>query len=150
MAAERRQRTDYRGAAGGGVKPAPIIEAAPGKPPANASKRGRTASGGLLVPLYGKQILKAYPLTEDQIETLSGLGLLAAGCFTVAGACLGFAIDLTKDLRLAAGIDPAALAWWEGVNYASFGGSAVFFVAGFLFWYWHGSKLKKIKDNTIF
>ncbi|MFN0191077.1 MAG: hypothetical protein ACKVP5_03750 [Aestuariivirga sp.] len=119
----------------------------PSAPPAGT---GGAGAGSLFDVDYGTQEMKAYPLTEEQIESLSHLGLLATACFSVAAGIFGFSLDLHKDLALTAGADEAAVAYWSAVRTGGFIAAFVLAGAGLGFFLKGRSKIKAIKSRTRF
>lgn len=116
-----------------------------------SGRKGKSATGGSLLDIrYGRQAMKAYPLTEEQIENLAGLGLLATLCFSGAAGVFGFAIDLDKDLSIAVGVPAEKMAWWSAVSSGSFLLSGALVLIGLFLLYRGHSKYAKIKANTEF
>lgn len=97
-------------------------------------------------------VVKAYPVTEDALDSLGTVTRDATVLFTVGGGFLGFSLDLTKDVALAltSGVPATKLAFFAGIGGISWvvGGVAVFFAV--LKWIERSAKISAIKQKAIF
>lgn len=111
---------------------------------------GGASHGSPIEHDYGTLRMKAYPLDEFQLQDLARLGTAAAFCFSIAGACLGFGVNLYKDLAIATGVSAEVAATWGTIRYASFVIGIIFALIGvFLFRAGH-TRVEDIKKKTRF
>jgi hypothetical protein len=98
----------------------------------------------------GRQTVKGYSVTEDQLETLSVFGRGATFFFTLAAGLLGFAINLKSALDLAPDAPKQAFSFWTGINYSALAAAILTGIIAIYLAYSRGSKLRAIKNNTEF
>src|SRR5262245_57738852 len=67
---------------------------------------------------YGRRRMKTYPITEGELSQLTGLGLVATACFTVAGFAFGYATDIEKDLAFSPELNQSIRDFWSIVKSA--------------------------------
>lgn len=116
--------------------------------PTKANKPKKFISG--LHPIQGRQVVKGYAVTEDQLHLLSTLGYEASISFTLASGLLGFALNLmvSRDLSTSAPTD--SLHFWGGVEVSCFYGAIVFGVVALILATVRIYKVYEIKSKTKF
>lgn len=114
---------------------------------ANDPRRRRPPGSGF-DRLAGRRVMREYPLTEGELNELAALGIGATCCLSVAGAMVGFALDVAKDVALADTAPATVRSFWNGVEIAGWVGGAVFALAGLLLILRGRSRLRKIKSET--
>lgn len=139
----------------GGHKPGKTVDAqAPG-----LDKKSVTAEGGGaprkrfkhgLEVDQGRQVVKGYSVTEDQLVNIAGVGWLAALCFSGATGLFGFSLNLWVTLDLSSNLSAERGAWWRGMNLACFAGGSVLFILASVFATYRLIKLTSIKKKTKF
>lgn len=94
--------------------------------------------------------MKAYPMTESDLDDLAGLGFGATVAFALASFMFGLAVDLQKDLSLATDTPAEAQAFWSAVRIMAMVVAVVSaLVGGGLIVRGH-TKLNRIKRDTTF
>lgn len=116
----------------------------------NAGGGGKGMGGSFLEPEYGTRHMKAYPLTEDQLENLFGIDVLAAVCFSIASALLSFSFNVQTSLVILTNIPPDKLGYWEALRSISGILSIFMFFAGWGFVRYRKNKLAKLKSRMSF
>jgi hypothetical protein len=114
--------------------------------------KGRSSpktTGSLIGVVHGSASVKAYPIMEDELWALGGLGIAATFFFSVASGLVGFYFDTAKDLDLA---DTANvnLAYWRAVKDLSLAGSAFCALLALVFIVLAGIKVRRVINRTTF
>lgn len=94
--------------------------------------------------------MKAYPVTEEDLNSLGWMDAWAALLFAVGSAAGTMWFDITKDLSLATGIPLEAKAFYSGVRAACGIIAVVAVLAGVIAYVRRNSKVRKIIDRTTF
>ena len=106
--------------------------------------------GSVFVLDYGRRRMKAYPITDGELNQLATIGIISVVCFSFAAGLLGVSIDIQKDLALAIDVPEAARGYWGAIRTATLIGSVVFAVfGGFLLLLGH-TRRAGIKKSTFF
>lgn len=100
--------------------------------------------------VQGRQVVKGYSVTEDQLETLTTLGFGASAFFSIATGLLGFALNLMVTLDLTSDAPRAAITFWSGVETSCFIGFVFFISGGIAFALRRWWKTSAIKQKTKF
>lgn len=84
---------------------------------ANVKKRPRKASqrGSKIIRLAGDRVMKEYPLTEGDMRDLTKTGILTSLSFSITGFCIGFLVDVSKDMAFSENIKPEIIGFWSGI-----------------------------------
>lgn len=98
----------------------------------------------------GRQRVKCYPVTLDQLENLAHVGWLAAALFSMATGSLVFSINLQTTLDLATGAPKDITAFWNGINHGVFYVSLLLYVLGVIAFFRGNKQKNRIMKNTIF
>jgi hypothetical protein len=110
-------------------------------------KRASTA-GSKIVRKPGKREMKEYPLSEDELNGLTAIGLLATFLFTASGFALGLCIDIWKDMSLASDIPAKQQGIWTTMWWVTAVVFLLTLVGGVLAMVWGKSRLNDIKAST--
>jgi len=94
--------------------------------------------------------MKAYPITEGEMSDLFALSWKATISFTFAGACLGFSIDLVKDIALSSGLTKMVAIISIGASIASVGMAVLLCFVGGHYLSKRGTRFDEIKEDTEF
>ena len=100
--------------------------------------------------IQGRQVVKGYSVTEDQLETLTTLGVGAAAFFSIATGLLGFAFNLKATIDLTTGVLATTVNFWTGVEFACFIGSVLSGIGGLILALRRWWKTSAIKAATKF
>jgi hypothetical protein len=121
-----------------------------GTPGTQAQKASRTRnrSGSTKTRLRGVRTVKEYPLDQDELWELGGLGLVTTMFFSAASACFGVWINIQMSLDLAEGADPFKVGLWQANMTWSKWGAIVFTVLGTVSLLGGGIKVWRIIANT--
>jgi hypothetical protein len=115
-----------------------------------ASKtRKQTFKPGLFLN-QGRQVVKGFSITKDQLDNLASTGWLTTSFFSFGTGLLGFAVNLRSTLDLSAGVERTTAAWWSGINVAAIVGALILYALGALFFFRGKSQKQAILDNTKF
>lgn len=109
---------------------------------------GRT--GSTIDMVYGRRLMKGYPITEGEVGQLFSIGLYATICFSLSAGLFGFAMDVSKDLAFAPETSKAVIGFWTLIRTFSWVLCAVLFGCGVAFFLRGKSVLNTIKNSTIF
>lgn len=63
--------------------------------------------------------MKYYPVTDAELRDQGRSSATSAVAFSIASACLVFALDLTKDFAITADVPAEAIATWGGYRIAA-------------------------------
>lgn len=92
--------------------------------------------------------MKAYAVTEDELENLGLLSIGASVSFSVASFLTAFCLSIWASISFSSAVAADIIAWWGGVATTSAGVAfALYLVGGFLLYRGH-SKIGKIKNDT--
>src|SRR5579863_8170257 len=86
-------------------------------PPANINPlpARRTSRSGAhkhqIIP--GVRRVKGYPVTRDELLSLSGSGILGSLCFSIGGKYLDRSYDISKDLEFSQGLPDTLIVRWK-------------------------------------
>jgi len=93
--------------------------------------------------------MKAYTVTEDQLNSLGALQLSATFCFSLASILATFWIGVRQDVAFNGPSNDAGRQWWEGLaTGAGFGALLLLILGGILMWRGR-TTVSKIKRDTI-
>jgi len=59
--------------------------------------------------------MKAYTVTEDQLESLGTLQLSTTLCFSIAATCMTFWVGVKQDIAFSGAVVGDAASWWDGL-----------------------------------
>jgi len=94
--------------------------------------------------------MKAYPITEDELDRIADLGLYSTICFSVAGACFGLAINFQKDQMLNAVMAPGVGETWEILKWLSVGVAVLACFLGVVLTRRRRGQVHRIKQESSF
>ena len=94
--------------------------------------------------------MNIYPISEDQLHYIGVTKGLSGLCFTLAGAALGFGINIYKDLQIQGAVPLDVVGYWMGIRNASFIAAVALGVAGAVAFWLGYHRLYTIKKNTKF
>lgn len=94
--------------------------------------------------------MKVYPINEDQLAQLGTLKGLSGISFTLAGAAIGFAAGIYKDLQIQGSVPSEVLGYWTAIRNVSLGVGIVLGIVGAIFFVWNVVRLSQIKGRTKF
>lgn len=94
--------------------------------------------------------MKAYPITEDELDRIADLGLYSTICFSVAGAFIGLAINFQKDQLLSTDMAPGVGETWEILKLLSFAIAVVAGLLGAFLTYRRRGQVQRIKQESLF
>lgn len=119
-----------------------IDEGQPGRKPP------KLRSNSVLPIRGGKREMKAYAVTEEELENLGLLSIGASVSFSVASFLTAFCLSVWASISFSSDVPAEITAWWQGIATAAGGVAfALFLVGGFLLYRGH-SKIGKIKNDT--
>lgn len=111
------------------------------------TKRQRQAS--TLPVRGGKREMKAYAVTEEELENLGMISLGSSASFSLSTFLAAFCLSVWSGSALSNGVKPEVLSFWQGLSIAAAIFCAVsLFLGGFLIWR-GASKITRIKDSTV-
>ncbi len=96
----------------------------------------------------GRRVLKAYTVTEDQLENLGVLQVTTTGCFSLASALLTFWIGVKQDIAFAGEVAGTAAEWWNGLAAGALFFAVLFLGAGIYFLCRGRTTVGRIKKDT--
>jgi hypothetical protein len=99
-------------------------------------------------PERGSRKMKEYYLYDSDFRDLARTGLFATICFTIASACLGFAINIHKDLAFNAGLAAPVIAEWTAYRTVAIGAGIVAFIGGVILTLSGYSRVEQLKAET--
>lgn len=95
--------------------------------------------------------MKAYPITENELSELQGIGVGAAASFSVGSGLIGFSINLAKDIALAGtGVPVATVGFWGKIEYGTGALGVGLLVVGVVAFFFGKSRVRAIKAETEF
>lgn len=111
---------------------------------------GSPSTGSTFTMSYGKRIVKAFPITESELNEVAAAKRIAAVCFTIAGALFGFAMNLNKDMQFANSLPEKVTSFWNAIWYACLIGSGITSLLGIWLWLRGHNRLAEIKREARF
>ena len=115
----------------------------------NSASKPKTFKPGLHLD-QGRQKLKGYSITRDQLDNLTHLGWLTTALWSFGTGLFGFAVNLQLTLDLSVGAPKDSIVWWSAINKAAIiAALALYALGGLMFWRGNSQK-QKILDNTEF
>ena len=100
--------------------------------------------------MEGRQNIKGYSVTHDQLDNLAHTGWLTAVFASMATALFGFTINLKSTLDLSSNASPIILSYWSGINFMTAVGGVVCSILAIIMFLRGSSQKSKIIDNTVF
>ena len=111
---------------------------------------GGGKGGQPLTVQQGKRQLKAYAITQSELNELGAIGLLASVSFAIATLSCGIWLDVAKDIAFSKELPSATLAFWHGVSTSAGTVALLTFLAGVGLVCRGGTRLAAIKRETEF
>jgi hypothetical protein len=93
--------------------------------------------------------VKAYALTEDDIDALGLLGGIAAFCFAAGTAAVTYALSTFQNVQLSTA-EQALRAFWRGTGIAILFVGIILFIVGGGFSCVRGGRFARIRDTSRF
>jgi hypothetical protein len=97
----------------------------------------------------GRMEIRAYGVTEDQLERLGAVQLSTTLCFSFSSAFLTFAIGVWQDVVFSGDPTDPAQSWWEGLATGALAFSAILAALGAWQFIKGRTAIGSIKRNTI-
>jgi hypothetical protein len=104
--------------------------------------------GSTLPVRGGKREMKAYAVTEDELENLGLISIGSTFTFSLASFLGAFFLSVRTSIAFASDVKPEVLSYWQGVSTAAAIGAAVLLVVGVILLVWGHSKIGRIKKGT--
>lgn len=99
---------------------------------------------------YGRRSVKAYPVTDVDLNSLGTMSLLCTLAFSAGTGLAGIAFDITASLSMSAGVDPGTEGFWSGIQLFSALGAVVLWVIGGGIYLRRRAHIGNIKRETDF
>src|SRR6218665_2412271 len=96
----------------------PAITSPPSAASNTPSGRKRGAKGSKLAPQHGQRQFKVYPVSEEQLGMLAGIGLAASIAFAFTTGLWGECIDIYQDLSLEQDLPIQVVQYWRRIMFA--------------------------------
>jgi hypothetical protein len=110
----------------------------------------RKPKGSNLNPVYGMRTMKAYPIQEQELENLFGLGLLATIFFSGASLLFSIFLDVYINLSFTSNLPNSKEIIWDSVAWVSFILCFIFLGLGVIQIRVGKTKVNNIKKETNF
>jgi hypothetical protein len=117
----------------------------PGKGEASGGRR-RTAS--TLPVRGGRREMKAFAVTEDELENLGLISLGSTASFSVASFLAAFCLSVWTSKAFSTGVSPETVAYWDGLCIAAPFATILLLILGVALICMGKGKIRKIKDGT--
>lgn len=104
--------------------------------------------GSTLPVRGGKREMKAYAVTEDELESLGLISLVSTFCFSVMSFLAAFVLSVRTSIAFATGVEKEVLSYWQGVSTTAGVGAALLLIIGVAMLIRGHSKIAKIKKGT--
>lgn len=124
----------------------PVIPAAPTIKPHFTFNQER--SGSTIEPLYTARKMRAFSVTESELNMLSVINGIAAACFALGTGLFGLSVDIQKDLLFATELPASATELRDTVRPLLFWLGAVFYAFGAIALVWRHNTLSIIKREA--
>jgi hypothetical protein len=92
--------------------------------------------------------MKCYTITDGELNNLSLANTLFAVSCSLAAACFGFAMDITKDIALAGQLTPAGEVLAHVVRPTAWWGTGIFTAIALLMLRWRHNAIAIIKKES--
>lgn len=99
---------------------------------------------------YGSRSVKAYPVTDVDLNSLGTMSLLCTLAFSAGTGLAGIAFDITASLSMSAGVDPRTVGFWSGIQLFSAIGAVVLWATGGGIYLRRRAHIGNIKRETNF
>lgn len=118
-------------------------------PPSSTPPKQRKKRGSDVRLRYGTRSMKAYPITETELNELFQIGIFATLAFSLSAGCFGFTINIIKDISINNSESEIAELWGHISAFSLIGG-VIFLLIGWLLIRHGKSKISQIKIDTKF
>lgn len=92
--------------------------------------------------------MKAYAVTEDELENLGILSLSSTLSFSLATFLGGFWLSVRTSIALSIGVAKDVISYWDGISTAAIVAATALIIVGSFLIYRGRSKIGKIKEET--
>lgn len=92
--------------------------------------------------------MKAYAVTEDELENLGLLSIGSTASFSLASFLAAFCLSVWTSIAFSSGTPKEVIAYWQGLSIAAAVATVALIGVGVCLAFRGRSKIKKIKEGT--
>ena len=109
---------------------------------------GRQKQASTLPVRGGKREMKAYAVTEDELENLGFISFGSTAAFSIASFLAAFFLSVRASVSLSSGVAADVLSYWKGLSIGAGIAAVVCALIGIILVCKGRSKIRGIKETT--